>query len=128
MNLGLKLLLLVRQQVDLHVRVGCAAHVHRRQLCSLDDPHYELDEKEEEQKGEGAAPANANEKNLHLHLTSILRVIGQRDSEQGYFCRGEESVKVGLRQTRKERTVSPHIRLIIDNHRGQGRGGVFEAD
>lgn len=51
-NLSLKLLLLVGQQVDLYIRVRCAAHVHSRQLCSLDDPHYELDEKEEEQKVE----------------------------------------------------------------------------
>lgn len=43
-DLGLKLLLLVRQQVDLHVWVRGAAHVHGRQLCSLDDPHYELKE------------------------------------------------------------------------------------
>lgn len=49
-DLGLKLLLLVRQQVDLHVRVGCAAHVHGRQLCRLDDPHYELQEKMKDRK------------------------------------------------------------------------------
>lgn len=41
-DLGLKLLFLVWQQVNLHVRVRCPPHVHRRQLCSLDDPHYEL--------------------------------------------------------------------------------------
>lgn len=52
MNLGLKLLLLVRQQVDLYVWVRCAAHIHGRQLRCLDDPHYELQEKEEE-KSEG---------------------------------------------------------------------------
>lgn len=46
-DLGLKLLLLVRQQVDLYVWVGRATHVHSRQLCGLDDPHYEL--KEEKQ-------------------------------------------------------------------------------
>ncbi|TNN61281.1 hypothetical protein EYF80_028484 [Liparis tanakae] len=32
------------QQVDLHVRVGRAAHVHSRQLRGLDDPHHELKE------------------------------------------------------------------------------------
>ena len=47
MDLGLKLLLLVRQQVDLYVWVRCATHVHGRQLCSLDDPHYELQEEDE---------------------------------------------------------------------------------
>lgn len=47
MDLGLELLLLVRQQVDLYVRVGCATHVHGRQLCSLDDPHDELMEEDE---------------------------------------------------------------------------------
>ena len=41
-DLGLKLLLLVGQQVDLHVRVGRAAHVHGGQLRRLDDPHHEL--------------------------------------------------------------------------------------
>lgn len=45
-DLGLKLLLLVRQKVDLHVRVGCASHIHSRQLCSLDDPDYELKQEE----------------------------------------------------------------------------------
>ena len=44
-DLGLKLLLLVRQQVDLYVRVRCSTHVHGRQLCRLDDPHYQLREK-----------------------------------------------------------------------------------
>lgn len=47
MDLGLKFLLLVRQQVDLYVRVRCATHVHSRQLCSLNDPHYELRRKRE---------------------------------------------------------------------------------
>lgn len=46
-DLGFELLLLVRQQVDLHVGVRCAAHVHGRQLCSLDDPHDELVEEDE---------------------------------------------------------------------------------
>lgn len=45
-DFGLKLLLFVRQQVDLYVWVRRAAHVHSRQLCSLDDPHYELMEEE----------------------------------------------------------------------------------
>lgn len=43
-DLGFKLLLLVRQQVDLHVGIRRAAHVHGGQLCSLDDPHDELTE------------------------------------------------------------------------------------
>lgn len=51
-DLGLKLLLLVRQQVDLYVRVRRAAHVHSRQLCGLDDPHYELKEEDEGLKSE----------------------------------------------------------------------------
>lgn len=51
-DLGLKLLLLVRQQVDLHVGVRGAAHVHGRQLCSLDDPHYELKEEGKGSKSE----------------------------------------------------------------------------
>lgn len=46
-DFGLKLLFLVRQQVDLYVWVGCATHVHSGQLCCLDDPHHEL--KEEDQ-------------------------------------------------------------------------------
>lgn len=46
-DLGLKLLLLVRQQVDLYVWVRCATHVHSRQLCGLDDPHHELKEEHE---------------------------------------------------------------------------------
>lgn len=46
-DLGLELLLLVRQQVDLYVRVRCATHVHGGQLCSLDDPHDELMEEDE---------------------------------------------------------------------------------
>lgn len=41
-DFGLKLFLLVGQQVNLDVGVGGAAHVHGGQLCSLDDPHYEL--------------------------------------------------------------------------------------
>lgn len=52
MDLGLKLLLLVRQQVDLHVGVRGAPHVHGRQLCSLDDPHYELKEEGQGLKSE----------------------------------------------------------------------------
>lgn len=41
-DFGLKLLLFVRQQVDLYVWVRRAAHVHSRQLRRLDDPHHEL--------------------------------------------------------------------------------------
>lgn len=41
-DFGLKLLLLVGQQVDLDVGVRGATHVHGGQLCGLDDPHYEL--------------------------------------------------------------------------------------
>lgn len=41
-DLGLEFLLLVRQQVDLHVWVRCATHVHSRELCCLNDPHHEL--------------------------------------------------------------------------------------
>lgn len=41
-DLGLKFLLLVRQQVDLYVWVRCATHVHSRQLGRLNDPHHEL--------------------------------------------------------------------------------------
>lgn len=51
-DLGFELLLLVRQQVDLHVGVRRAAHVHGRQLCSLDDPHDELVEEDEAQSRE----------------------------------------------------------------------------
>lgn len=45
-DFGFKLLLFVRQQVDLYVWVRRATHVHSRQLCSLDDPHHELMEEE----------------------------------------------------------------------------------
>ena len=45
-DFGLKLLLLVGQQVDLYVRVGCATHVHSGQLRGLDDPHHELKEED----------------------------------------------------------------------------------
>lgn len=45
-DLGLKLLLFVRQQVDLYIGVRRATHVHGGQLCSLDDPHNELMEKD----------------------------------------------------------------------------------
>ena len=41
-DLGLKLLLLVRQQVHLDVGVRGASHVHGRELCRLDDAHHEL--------------------------------------------------------------------------------------
>lgn len=49
-DLGFKLLLLVRQQVDLYVWVRCAPHVHSRQLSRLDDPHHELKEEDERVK------------------------------------------------------------------------------
>lgn len=71
-NLSLKLLLLVRQQVDLYVWVRCAAHVHGRQLCSLNDPHYELDEKRKNRKLKDCGSAVPANDNLHLHLTSFL--------------------------------------------------------
>lgn len=45
-DFGLKLLLLVWQQVDLYVRVRGAAHVHGRKLCGLDDPHNELNKED----------------------------------------------------------------------------------
>lgn len=44
-DLGLKLLLLVRQQVDLYIWVRSSAHVHSRQLCRLNDSHNELGKK-----------------------------------------------------------------------------------
>lgn len=47
-DFGLKLFLLVGQQVDLDVGVGGAAHVHGGQLCSLDDSDYELQSEEGE--------------------------------------------------------------------------------
>lgn len=51
-DLGLELLLFVGQQVDLYVGVRRAAHVHGRQLCSLDDPHDELMEEGEAERRE----------------------------------------------------------------------------
>lgn len=41
-DLGLKFLLLVWKKVDLHVGVRSTTHIHGRQFCCLDDPHYEL--------------------------------------------------------------------------------------
>lgn len=76
-DLGLKLLLLVRQQVDLYVRVRCATHVHGRQLCCLDNPHYELREKDEGQKSEGGCvkkSTSPNHHNVYHHPTTILTV------------------------------------------------------
>lgn len=51
-DLGLELLLFVRQQVDLHIGIGRATHVHGRQLCSLDDPHDELMEEKGAVRGQ----------------------------------------------------------------------------
>ena len=54
MHFGLKLLLLVRQQVQLHVGVGGATHVHGREVCSLEDAHHQLREggRERQERGE----------------------------------------------------------------------------
>jgi len=77
-DLGLKLLLLVRQQVDLHVWVGRATHVHSRQLCGLDDPNHELKEgspRGQRKVRDGMAnffSTHPNEHDFHLHPTNIL--------------------------------------------------------
>lgn len=62
-DLGLKLLLFVRQQVDLDIGVRRAAHVHGRQLCSLDDPHDELMEEDGVQRRESQT---SSWKKIHL--------------------------------------------------------------
>lgn len=42
MNLCVKLLLLVREDEDLHVRVGGAAAVHGEKISGLQDSHSQL--------------------------------------------------------------------------------------
>lgn len=75
-DLGLKLLLLVRQQVDLYVWIRCTTHVHSRQLCRLDDPHYELKGKTKVKKQrEGMSDCPLTQIipiYLNLHPTNIL--------------------------------------------------------
>lgn len=44
LDFGLKLLLLVWQHIDFDVGVRGPAHVHRRQVLSLEDADYELEE------------------------------------------------------------------------------------
>lgn len=44
LNFGLKFLLLVRQHVDFDVWVGRPADVHSREVLSLEDADYQLEE------------------------------------------------------------------------------------
>lgn len=74
-DLGLKLLLLVRQQVDLYVWVRCATHVHSRQFCSLDDPHYELkEEKVREGMSDTFIPPSSLQRNFS-RLKTCLEIL-----------------------------------------------------
>lgn len=45
LDFGLKLLLLVRQEVDFDVGIRGPAHVHGWQVLSLDDANYQLEKK-----------------------------------------------------------------------------------
>lgn len=46
LDFGLILLLLVRQQENFNVGVWGSSHVHGSEVLSLEDPHYELQQKE----------------------------------------------------------------------------------
>ena len=69
-NFGLHLLLLVRHDVDLDVRIGCPTHVHCRQFGRLDHPNCQL---------QTHGPTH------HLDIVTVLR-FGQRAVYDEHVC------------------------------------------
>lgn len=59
---------------------------------------------------------------LYFSVTWLFMILLGYEATIRRLCRrslrGEESVKVSMCQSRNERTVSLHIRLIIDKHKG----------